>query len=44
LDKLNKEKILENLPEKRVNISIFDEIDSTNDEAKRIDVMKSSKF
>ena len=36
MDKLVKEKILENLPEKRLNISIFDEIDSTNDEAKRL--------
>ena len=40
MDKLDKDKILENLPEKRLNISIFDEIDSTNDEAKRIDLSK----
>ena len=40
MHKLNKEKILKNLPEKRLNISIFDEIDSTNDEAKRIDINK----
>ena len=40
MDKLVKEKILENLPEKRLNISIFDEIDSTNDEAKRIELNK----
>ena len=37
---LNKEKILENLPLDRLNIHIFDEIDSTNDEAKRINLKK----
>jgi BirA family biotin operon repressor/biotin-[acetyl-CoA-carboxylase] ligase len=40
LKELNKDKILENLPTERLNIDIFDEIDSTNDEAKRINVTK----
>ena len=40
MNKLHKEKILENLPENRVNITIYDEIDSTNDEAKRINLDK----
>ena len=40
MNKLHKEKILENLPENRVNITIYDEIDSTNDEAKRMHLDK----
>tara|TARA_B000000557_G_C20781771_1_gene446856 strand:- start:755 stop:1498 length:744 start_codon:yes stop_codon:yes gene_type:complete len=36
LEKLNKDKILQNLPANKVNLEIFNEIDSTNDEAKRI--------
>ena len=40
MNKLVKEKILENLPENRVNITIYDEIDSTNDEAKRMHLDK----
>tara|TARA_Y100000814_G_C12212409_1_gene361825 strand:- start:14 stop:757 length:744 start_codon:yes stop_codon:yes gene_type:complete len=36
LNKLSFEKILENVPKNRVNIDIFEKIDSTNDEAKRI--------
>ena len=40
MNKLLKEKILENLPENRVNITIYDEIDSTNDEAKRMHLDK----
>jgi BirA family biotin operon repressor/biotin-[acetyl-CoA-carboxylase] ligase len=40
LKELNKDKILKNLPTERLNIDIFDEIDSTNDEAKRIDVTR----
>ena len=37
---LKKNKILKDLPIKRLNLHIFDEIDSTNDEAKRIDMHK----
>jgi len=40
LEKLNKDKILQNLPANKVNLEIFNEIDSTNDEAKRIIVQK----
>ena len=40
MKELNKDKILENLPINRLNIDIFDEIDSTNDEAKRINLEK----
>jgi BirA family biotin operon repressor/biotin-[acetyl-CoA-carboxylase] ligase len=40
LKKLNKDKIIENLPMERLNIDIFNEIDSTNDEAKRINLNK----
>ncbi len=36
MEKLNKDKILQNLPANKVNLEIFNEIDSTNDEAKRI--------
>ena len=36
MNKLNFENIYNNLPKNRVNVDIFDEIDSTNDEAKRI--------
>ena len=36
MNKLSFEKILENVPKNRVNIDIFQKIDSTNDEAKRI--------
>jgi len=40
LKELNKDKILENLPINRLNLDIFTEIDSTNDEAKRINLVK----
>ena len=40
MEKLNKDKILQNLPANKVNLEIFNEIDSTNDEAKRIIVQK----
>jgi hypothetical protein len=40
LKELNKDKIIENLPMERLNIDIFNEIDSTNDEAKRINLNK----
>ena len=40
MKELNKDKILDNLPLDRLNIHIFDEIDSTNDEAKRINLTK----
>tara|TARA_B100001063_G_C16740388_1_gene544435 strand:- start:1094 stop:1837 length:744 start_codon:yes stop_codon:yes gene_type:complete len=40
LKELNRDKILDNLPLDKVNIDIFDEIDSTNDEAKRITLEK----
>ena len=36
MNKLSFEKILKNVPKNRVNIDIFEKIDSTNDEAKRI--------
>ena len=36
MNKLSFEKILENVPKNRVNIDIFEKIDSTNDEAKRM--------
>ena len=36
MNKLSFEKIYENVPKNRVNIDIFQKIDSTNDEAKRI--------
>ena len=36
MNKLSFEKIYENVPKNRVNIDIFEKIDSTNDEAKRI--------
>tara|TARA_Y100000768_G_scaffold172671_1_gene129234 strand:+ start:35 stop:778 length:744 start_codon:yes stop_codon:yes gene_type:complete len=36
LNKLNFENIYNNLPKNRVKVDIFEEIDSTNDEAKRI--------
>ena len=36
MNKLNFENIHNNLPKNRVNVDIFEEIDSTNDEAKRI--------
>ena len=36
MNKLNLKDISQNLPKNRVNIDIFQEIDSTNDEAKRI--------
>ena len=35
MNKLNFKKIYDNLPKNRVNVDIFEEIDSTNDEAKR---------
>ena len=40
MKELNRDKILENLPLDKVNIDIFDQIDSTNDEAKRISLEK----
>ena len=40
MNELNKDKILQNLPANKVNIEIYNEIDSTNDEAKRIIVQK----
>tara|TARA_B100000945_G_scaffold315158_1_gene313867 strand:- start:1209 stop:1952 length:744 start_codon:yes stop_codon:yes gene_type:complete len=39
LYKLNKDKILNNLPKNRVSIDIFEEIDSTNEECKRISLV-----
>ena len=38
MNKLNFRKIYDNLPKNRVNVDIFKEIDSTNDEAKRRDI------
>ena len=38
MNKLNKDIISENLPKNRVNIDVYEEIDSTNDEAKRINL------
>ena len=40
MNELNKDIILKNLPSKRLNLHIYDEIDSTNDEAKRIEGIK----
>ena len=40
MKELNRDKILDNLPLDKVNIDIFDELDSTNDEAKRITLEK----
>ena len=40
MKKLNKDKILQNLPANKVNLEIYNEIDSTNDEAKRIVIKK----
>ena len=40
MNELNKDKILQNLPANKVNLEIYNEIDSTNDEAKRIIVQK----
>ena len=40
MKKLNKDKILHNLPSNKVNLKIYHEIDSTNDEAKRIELDK----
>jgi BirA family biotin operon repressor/biotin-[acetyl-CoA-carboxylase] ligase len=40
LNDLNKDIILKDLPSKRFNLHIYDEIDSTNDEAKRIEGIK----
>ena len=40
MKKLNKDKILRNLPSNKVNLKIYHEIDSTNDEAKRIELDK----
>ena len=37
---LKKNEILKDLPTKRLNLDIFSELDSTNDEAKRIDINK----
>ena len=37
MSKLNKDIILRDLPTNRLNLHIYDEIDSTNDEAKRIE-------
>ena len=38
MKKLKKDKILQNLPPDRLNIDIFEEIDCTNDECKRISI------
>ena len=38
LNKLNKKEILSNIDRTRVNINIFDQIDSTNEESKRIKI------
>ncbi|MDA9688515.1 biotin--[acetyl-CoA-carboxylase] ligase, partial [Gammaproteobacteria bacterium] len=40
MKELNKDKILKDLPSKRLNLHIYDEIDSTNDEAKRVEDIK----
>ena len=40
MKELNKDKIIENLPVDSLNIDIFNDIDSTNDEAKRINLTK----
>ena len=40
MNELNKDIILKDLPSKRFNLHIYDEIDSTNDEAKRIEGIK----
>ena len=40
MKKLNKDKILHKLPSNKVNLKIYHEIDSTNDEAKRIELDK----
>ena len=40
MNKLNFENIDNNLPKNRVKVDIFEEIDSTNDEAKRISLEK----
>ena len=40
MNELNKDIILRDLPIKRLNLNIYDEIDSTNDEAKRIEGIK----
>ena len=36
MKELNKDKILHNLPSNNVNLKIYQEIDSTNDKAKKI--------
>ena len=40
MNELNKDIILKDLPSKRLSLHIYDEIDSTNDEAKRIEGIK----
>jgi hypothetical protein len=40
LNKLNKDKILQKISSKRINIDLFEEIDSTNEECKRISITK----
>ena len=40
MNELNKDIILKDLTSKRLNLHIYDEIDSTNDEAKRIEGIK----
>ena len=40
MNELNKDIILKDLPSKRLNLHIYNEIDSTNDEAKRIEGIK----
>ena len=40
MNEFNKDIILKDLPSKRLNLHIYDEIDSTNDEAKRIEGIK----
>ena len=40
MNKLNKDKILQKISSKRINIDLFEEIDSTNEECKRISITK----
>ena len=40
MNKLNINKISKNLPKNRVKVDVYKEIDSTNDQAKRIDLIK----
>ena len=40
MNKLNKDKILQKISTKRINIDLFEEIDSTNEECKRVSITK----